>query len=632
MSSPPKPPISYRLARSMRKAGERIAGAWQTLVWPIERGIGWLFGRSLSATESFENVEGLLLGLMRLLLLPFRLLSKLLGWLAPAAVRELVADAYHNFWETLYGAGGRLWRLAEWLNLDAVLLWVAWLAWPVWRPIAGLLGFVHAWLVTRETRQLLWGLPAVVLLLPFAAIGYQAYSGGATASVPAYRLALEAATDANDFEQVQLLERKLSQLGVSTQLNTFNRGEVLAAQGDWAGAYTLMQRLAPTDQAGYPRAHYWIVQQLLAGKLDDAIAVANAPNAPANPAETREQLVEQHLAHLESLGIRSPGIVMIRASKLLEANRVAEAADLLRPLARDIPQAAFEVLRLDIAASNDAALRLDAELVVNHLQALEQSGQPFSANLHAMRVVALGVLGRTDDVEQVYTAWLEDDPQSDEARRGLRQALQSRFASLVGASSSNPSELADLLVRIAKLAPPKQWLLRQIEQLYAVRENAVIATQIPDRTMEQVLKRDDAPADLLSVLGIASAGVNELPRALTAFHRVTQVAPNEATGWNNYAWVLSQGQPEGEPSGEASLDQALAAVEKALALSPGEHRFRETRGQIFVKLGNWQRAIEDLEFAINGMPEQAEIHASLADAYQAVGDTELAQLHRNQAE
>jgi predicted Zn-dependent protease len=80
------------------------------------------------------------------------------------------------------------------------------------------------------------------------------------------------------------------------------------------------------------------------------------------------------------------------------------------------------------------------------------------------------------------------------------------------------------------------------------------------------------------------------------------------------------------------MENALAAVNKALEISPDQFRYRETRGQILVRLGRWKDAIQDLEFAANGLPGSAEVHRSLAKAYDALGDQQLARVHREHAE
>ena len=99
----------------------------------------------------------------------------------------------------------------------------------------------------------------------------------------------------------------------------------------------------------------------------------------------------------------------------------------------------------------------------------------------------------------------------------------------------------------------------------------------------------------------------------------------DPVAWNNHAWVLGEGEG-------AQLEEALIAANRALDLLPDEHRFRETRGQIYLRLQRWQEAVDDLEFAINGLPSLGSIHQSLAIAYTALGQEELARLHEMQAD
>jgi tetratricopeptide (TPR) repeat protein len=106
--------------------------------------------------------------------------------------------------------------------------------------------------------------------------------------------------------------------------------------------------------------------------------------------------------------------------------------------------------------------------------------------------------------------------------------------------------------------------------------------------------------------------------------RAVERDPKSAVGWNNLACVFYQ-------SSNPNLNQALAAVNKAIEISPAEFRFRETRGQIYTQLSQWPAAVSDLEFALNGMPEAPAIHKSLAKAYEAMGNKELAAAHRQYA-
>ena len=70
------------------------------------------------------------------------------------------------------------------------------------------------------------------------------------------------------------------------------------------------------------------------------------------------------------------------------------------------------------------------------------------------------------------------------------------------------------------------------------------------------------------------------------------------------------------------------AAAKALPQHP---EIRETRGIILARLGRWSEALVDLEIALAAFPDRAHIHDSLADAYEHLGDPDMAARHRELA-
>ena len=62
-----------------------------------------------------------------------------------------------------------------------------------------------------------------------------------------------------------------------------------------------------------------------------------------------------------------------------------------------------------------------------------------------------------------------------------------------------------------------------------------------------------------------------------------------------------------------------------------DFRFRQTRGQILLRLERYQEAVNDLEYALNGMPDVPTIHQSLSKAYDALGNRQLAAFHQRNA-
>jgi Flp pilus assembly protein TadD len=93
---------------------------------------------------------------------------------------------------------------------------------------------------------------------------------------------------------------------------------------------------------------------------------------------------------------------------------------------------------------------------------------------------------------------------------------------------------------------------------------------------------------------------------------------------NNMAVVLYQQE-------NPDMERALSLSEAALERMPYQPYLRETRGQILVRMEQYERAIEDLEFALRAPELAGPVHESLATAYQELGRKELAEEHRAMA-
>ena len=61
---------------------------------------------------------------------------------------------------------------------------------------------------------------------------------------------------------------------------------------------------------------------------------------------------------------------------------------------------------------------------------------------------------------------------------------------------------------------------------------------------------------------------------------------------------------------------------------PDSPNYRETRGQILVKMGRYHDAMLDLEFAVQFMPDSASTHAAMAVACEKLGLKDLAAEHK----
>ena len=75
----------------------------------------------------------------------------------------------------------------------------------------------------------------------------------------------------------------------------------------------------------------------------------------------------------------------------------------------------------------------------------------------------------------------------------------------------------------------------------------------------------------------------------------------------------------------------MKGSEVVLEKFPDTPGFRETRGQILVRMGRWQQAVTDLEFALPSQVSKRGTHKALAEAYRGLNLRDLAAEHERRA-
>jgi tetratricopeptide (TPR) repeat protein len=599
----------FWLRGALRTFGERIARIGGLLIWPVEWFIGLLGYKLFAATEVVERIETVFLFLVYWFTWPIRILYRAIRavteFLVPETVRHVLAAAFHGIVSIVRRA--LVW-MGDTLMFDVAILWLTWLLRPVWYPFAAFGNFVVAWAATRPVKKLLWGIPALALILPIAVAAGFGYFGGERYIAARYRLAVKKSLDEKDYQKARLFERKLAQLGVDTKLSEFHTAQALERDGRMLEAYDRMQRLAPLDAPGYPQAHFWIIQRLMADKIE-------LPEAEVH------RLVGAHLNYLESMSAKDPQLNVIRAVWLSQENRLNEAAMLLEPLLHRIPSAAIEHFRISLAVKNDSDSRQDAAAIREHMQRQIRNGTTLTSNDYQYWATAEELLGSSSRFGDVLRDWVKNDPENQLARRSLAAHYLREFDQIVRSPDPDPQELVDRVHDAFELDDVPDDVKQRIALLYQQRHMDPAVSKFFDRLFES---QDLAPA-LAETLGTAAAVLGEWKRAQACLEQALAGDNQNHIAWNNLACVKLQ-QPH-EP-----LDEALVAVEKALAIDPDNFRYRETRGQILLKLGQPTAAVADLEFALNAMPGTPAIHRSLSVAYDALGDSSLASFHRQHAE
>jgi predicted Zn-dependent protease len=601
----------YWLQRSLRAIGARLAYVGSLLVWPIEWLVGLLGVKLFAATEGAERLESGFLYVFYWITWPIRILFRLLRavvMLIPDPVRRVLALPLHFAMMLAHRVVSGLVWIGDTHIFDFIILWITWLLKPIWYPFAAVGNFVIAWAATRPLRKLLWGIPALLLILPIAVVAAYGMLWGENDTAARYRLAVKQSLDEKDYTKAQLFERKLAQLGVDTKLSAFHTAQALERDGRTLEAYDRMQRLAPLDATGYPQAHVWIIQRLMSDKIE-------------LPESEVHRLVGAHLDSLESMSAKDPQLNVIRAVWLSQENKLEEAAALLEPLVHRIPSAAIEHFRINLALNRLDDARQDAAAIREHMQRLVRNGTSLTSTDYQYWATAEELLGSPTRFRDVLKEWIKSDPQNQMARRGLAALYLREFDLIIRSPQADPQELVARVHDAFELDDVPGDVKQRLSLLYQQRKvDPMVRT-----FFEQLAESPDLAPALSETLGTAAAVSGEWQRAQTWLEQSLRSDETNHVAWNNLACVMLQ-QPD------QSLENALTASEKALAMDPENFRYRETRGQILLKMGKVQEAVSDLEFALNAMPETPAIHRSLAKAYAALGEQSLADYHQQYSE
>lgn len=594
----------------LRSAGMLLAKCCQlamfVVFWPIEFVLHKTLRKTLGFAELFDYAEFAVVRLAWYLMRPVRIFRRRKDEIAtpvPAVVNEVITAPISVTRRAQFAALRGFVIVGERLNFDGLIVWLLWWTRALWYPFVALLNFVRSWFITRSFRQLAWGLPAAMFLLPMICLAsHQAFWGNA-ASVESYRAAIRECDSHRDYDRFALYQRKLSQLGGDPSAPIYQAAMRVAATGNYDKAYEQMQRIAPEESPGYANAHVWIIQAAVDKRLD------------LSPDEAR-RVAKVHLNHVSSLGIKSDSLDVVRAWFLAQENKPDAAAQILKPLVDRNVSAAKSRLRLDILLKQMVEAHTDAAAVSEHLGRQRRSGAKLSSDDYQCWCIAEELGGNPLKLKAVLHDWLSAYPNDQDARQTLANWSINELNMALASSEQNPQELTEQIIAAFAAADVSQKLRTDMARLYHERASSPVLGDV----FESLIHNQNLPPTLADVLGTAAALESDWPTAQTMLEQALNGNDHNPVAWNNLAFVmLKRGK---------DYDQALIASNSAIDSKPTNFHFRETRGQILVKLKRWKDAIPDLEFALNGIPESHDIHAALAEAYAAIGDKTLAKAHQ----
>lgn len=506
---------------------------------------------------------------------------------------------------------------------------LAWLS--PWRLIKyclwSLQGFALGWMKTRRVPDLLWGLPAVtacVLLL-----STQARSQGTLPLsvrdkyIASTERAIDAAIDAEDqatrdelVKQAGFYVQRLEEAGVTSEEFLWQRSRLDAFQGRsqrrWEDLHAIIQN---HDLLRDADAHLAIAEGVLSGEWVSRMGGRDAASVI--------ELVEHHFQSAIELDDLSRQAIHAR-NRLVNLNLALQRYDDARALMEqyDYYSADDRLLLAQIyqELGDEERARVQAELAIPALLQRVEEGSlnPIDWQSLAHAYVLSGECEKAVELlhraavtmphaeegflrltARAYVVWSSQVPEVDFSRR--LQLLES-------AVNTFPSD--SVVVDAVYL------LLMSASETEETEAEARILNALAD---------GGSPMMAHVIIGMRAALRGNADDARFHLDQALEHGGASPILLNNLAHVLAFG-PDHE------YEAALELVDQALLQQPEASFIHVTRGQILARLERWPEAITALETALPELPDYAPLRQTLAEAYAAVGQDDLADNHRRRLE
>ena len=258
--------------------------------------------------------------------------------------------------------------------------------------------------------------------------------------------------------------------------------------------------------------------------------------------------------------------------------------------------------------SNDA--------LVHFQHALETS----SGDNPKIRLPYLQALMQVNDYDTAKTVLDEGRKLSgDDPYKLVTSAVCSGLARQIAEEQPGNLNARIKLLREGFDANPKDLTL--LEQILALSEQDGVESQAAgDRILKMLEKNDAWPVLLFVGAKIANKQQDVLKRDVY-LHKALKSSPQALSTLNNIAAsISSSGNKEDMPF-------ALAMMDFAMEKAADEPMFRLNRGILLTYSSRPKEALPDLQFALEHSDDKSPAHRALAEAYAALGMSNLAQDH-----
>jgi tetratricopeptide (TPR) repeat protein len=469
------------------------------------------------------------------------------------------------------------------------------------KRVAGFFKWLRRAWRRRKMRRLVQGLPALLtaLLVGMVAVAVGLQKATLTKT---YGLAAGVAIKNEDFKAAKIYLERLTELDGGQDATRYDLALTLEKLGNRDRAAAIMQSLAPADRTGFGRAHRWQAAKLLTDR-----------ETYKSPELLR--LAERHLLRAQEAEPDSPDVQWELAQLYAATGRGKLAIAALQKAARQSPQFNYELGVLSVARGESQLAREAFEKADAHFQK-EVGKNPDDQNSRLRWAAARMNLGDFQWAVKILSDGLTRHPDGP-FRKVLADFFAAQYDRLRQTGKAKPGELLTMLRRALEFDAKHS---RALERLVDFGEGGGRQASEAKELLQSMLAQGQMPATVHLALGTKAWEKDDLDKAQLHLELAYKLDPALAPVANNLAWVLAQRD-------KPDLERALRIMDSVLRRWPDVPAYRDTRGQILVKMQRWKDALDDLEIALPAMAKNRELHAAMAKAYEMLGMPEMAKKH-----
>ena len=505
----------------------------------------------------------------------------------------------------------------EGLETDEREGWEEFIRPPLWKRVLLFPFLIIAWLIRgivivitfpfislnpAQRRMFLWGIPALLCMAMVVNGVFFTWMNQDTIK-RRYVSRMQEAINLKDFNLASVLaERIIQDSDDVDQPMRFAYAMVLAEKGDREKSLSIINDLAPDDEAGFAGAH-----QFKAGML-----------AKELQQHRDEESLRKFRWHLENADTKSSEqIETLWAVYYSIANQEDKVVEHMERASRINPS--HLITLSEMYRKQGKTLEADRTLVeAEKIFDRQLQEDPLTTATRLKLSLIKSKLRKMDEAEQLLLTGVALN--SDSAiRRSAADFYLMRFDSLRGEKQPFEKQFAYLQKSIA-IDSSYMPAYDRLVSLYASCPDTESVQKLKQLLRDMIVEgKSSAMAHFaLSSVLLLDGDANESESHLRQSFKLDARMPVVC---NNLAWILANN------SNANQLAEAYQLATQAVSAEPKNAEFRDTLGLVLMKQEKYEEAIAEFEKVLPAAGSKKPVHRNLANCYQKLGREEMANSH-----